>query len=155
MRLSPPIPSASLSPPIRLQLMLMHILQLWHYPAANLLTEIPHSGIPSWVPWCYFVYTSPVAQLTRYLKKVRPPAWRWWSCGATFVAAVSQLLLLSCTGACFALDPAYPRPTSCTADLLSTRSSSTLWSRRSERWHAVQAHWPDASSPHPSAAESD
>ena len=49
--------------------MLMHILQLWHYPGATLFTEIPHSGIPSWVPWCYFVYTSAVAQLTRYLKK--------------------------------------------------------------------------------------
>lgn len=55
--------------PRPLQLMLMHILQLWHYPGATLFTEIPHSGIPSWVPWCYFVYTSAVAQLTRYLKK--------------------------------------------------------------------------------------
>lgn len=98
--------------------MLMHILQLWHYPEATLFTEIPHSGIPSWVrwlhaspccgslrschnrlgchaasasacpagcqcfesaatamasfaqvPWCYFIYTSAVAQLTRYLNK--------------------------------------------------------------------------------------
>ncbi|PRW59595.1 luminal binding Bip2 [Chlorella sorokiniana] len=51
------------------ELMLMHIGQLWHYPEATLFTEIPHSGIPSWVPWCYFIYTSAVAQLTRYLKK--------------------------------------------------------------------------------------
>lgn len=33
------------------QLMLMHIGQLWHYPEATLFTEIPHSGIPSWVRW--------------------------------------------------------------------------------------------------------
>lgn len=51
------------------ELMLMHILQLWHYPEATLFTEIPHSGIPSWVPWCYFIYTSAVCQLARYLKK--------------------------------------------------------------------------------------
>ncbi|KAL4854971.1 hypothetical protein ACK3TF_004437 [Chlorella vulgaris] len=51
------------------ELMLMHILQLWHYPGATLFTEIPHSGIPSWVPWCYFIYTPAVGQLTRFLKK--------------------------------------------------------------------------------------
>lgn len=55
--------------PVLLQLMLMHIFQVWHYPGANMFTEIPHSGIPSWVPLCYFGYTSAVAQLTRYLKK--------------------------------------------------------------------------------------
>lgn len=51
------------------ELMIMHILQLWHYPGATLFTEIPHSGMLAWVPWCYFAYTPAVAQLTRYLKK--------------------------------------------------------------------------------------
>lgn len=51
------------------ELMIMHIGQLWHYPAATLFTDIPHSGMLSWVPWCYFCYTPAVAQLTRYLKK--------------------------------------------------------------------------------------
>ena len=51
------------------ELMLMHIGQLWHYPGANMFTEIPHSGIPTWVPWCYFAYTPAVAQLTRFLRK--------------------------------------------------------------------------------------
>lgn len=49
--------------------MLMHIQQLWHYPGANMFTQIPHSGMPSWVPLCYFAYTPAVGQLTRYLKK--------------------------------------------------------------------------------------
>ena len=61
-------PAAPWPPPLP-QLMLMHIMQLWHYPGANVFTEIPHSGIPAWVPWCYFVYSSAVAQLSRYLKK--------------------------------------------------------------------------------------
>ncbi|PSC68359.1 luminal binding Bip2 [Micractinium conductrix] len=51
------------------ELMLMHILQLWHYPEATILTEIPHSGMLAWVPWCYFAYTPAVAQLSRYLRK--------------------------------------------------------------------------------------
>ena len=51
------------------ELMLMHICEVWHYPGANAFTEIPHSGIPSWVPWCYFLYTPAVAQLTRFLRK--------------------------------------------------------------------------------------
>ena len=46
--LTPPRSSAPAWPCL-LQLMLMHILQLWHYPEATLFTEIPHSGIPSWV----------------------------------------------------------------------------------------------------------
>lgn len=51
------------------ELMLMHILQLWHYPQATLFTEIPHSGMLAWVPWCYFAYAPAVGQLARYLKK--------------------------------------------------------------------------------------
>jgi hypothetical protein len=51
------------------ELMLMHIGQVWHYPGATAFTEIPHSGMPSWVPWCYFIYTSAISQLTRFLKK--------------------------------------------------------------------------------------
>ena len=69
---APPLPPSPLLPPCPLpspQLMLMHIGQVWHYPGATAFTEIPHSGMPSWVPWCYFVYTSAVSQLTRFLKK--------------------------------------------------------------------------------------
>lgn len=53
------------------ELLLMSMLHLWHYPQGDLWSFAGEwSGIPRWVPLCYFMYVPAVANYTRWLWKI-------------------------------------------------------------------------------------
>lgn len=51
------------------ELLLMGLLHLWHYPAADFYPDIS-GGMLRWIPFCYFFYVPAVANLSRYLWKI-------------------------------------------------------------------------------------
>ena len=48
------------------ELVLINVFGLWQYPHPNVFGP---GGVPSWVFWCYFLYTSGVGNLARFLSK--------------------------------------------------------------------------------------